>query len=139
MTLPKPGLPTSVARGSQKIPIINHRNKDNMKLLQKATFVDSSRSTLSVNSCWIRYFWKPASVNISAKVTIMVMVATTPNASGVNRRARTILVIGNMSFAINSVIADHFVAFATTLLFTPDIFYIICLPIFVLSDSFVNK
>jgi hypothetical protein len=49
------------------------------------------------------------------------MVATTPNASGVNNRAKTILVIGNISFAISSVIADHFVAFATALLFTTDI------------------
>lgn len=50
---------------------------------------------------------------------IIVKVATTPKASGVNNLANTILVTGVINFAITSVIVDHFVAF-TIFLFKSD-------------------
>ena len=56
------------------------------------------------------YFWKPASVNISANDTIIEMVATTPNASGVSNLAKTMAVIGVINLANNSANVDHLVA-----------------------------
>ena len=92
---------------------------DKIKLDQNATVVDLCKSSVVLNLCWIKYFWKPASVNISAKLMTMTAVTNMPNASGVRSRANTIVEIGDISFAAISVILDHFVA-VMTLLFKSD-------------------
>ena len=109
-TMPKLGFPTRRAMLSAKMAMHNHRNMENIKLLQKATVVLCSLSVSSLNSCCTRYFWNPASVNSSTKDITIVNVATTPNASGVSSRANTMFDIGTTSLATISVIADHFVA-----------------------------
>lgn len=86
-----------------------------MRFDQKATAVESYKLCSSLNSFWTRYFWNPASVKISANEIIIVAVTSTPKASGVSKRASTIVVMGRISFAANSVIADHFVAVMTCL------------------------
>ena len=85
-------------------------NVETPRLVQKATFVLLSRASSSSNSCCMIYFWNPASVKISAKLITIVIVATIPNASGTNNRARIILVIGEINLAIISVVDDHLAA-----------------------------
>ena len=82
------------------------------KFVQKATLALACRSFLSRKLCCTRYFWNPASANMSAKLTTMVTVATMPNASGASSLAKTSCEIGEMILAIISVARDHFAALA---------------------------
>ena len=120
--------------------ITPHINNDKPKFDQNATVVDSFISFSEENSLCTKYFWKPASVKISAKLMTITAVVNTPKASGVNRRAKTIVEIGEISFATISVIVDHLVA-ANTLEFKFDIslYPIKNLPNLVFKVNFVNK
>lgn len=69
----------------------------------------------------MRYFWKPASVKISAKLITIVAVTRTPKDSGVNNLAKTMVVIGDISLTAISVTDDHFVAFTIFWVFGTDI------------------
>ena len=58
------------------------------------------------------YLPKPESATISAKYTIMLHIANTPNSSGASIRAKIMVVTGVMNFTPISAKDDHLIELA---------------------------
>ena len=105
------GAPKNNASLSEKRQITNQIITADIQHVTSAVVKALFFSFSSQKSCCTKYFWNPASANISAKEVTTKIAATIPNASGVSICAKIAPVTGVINFPKTSVATVHLVDF----------------------------